>query len=339
MENGTASLEMPPLPPGDCAPRAEKRSDAELLKRFVEQRDETAFAAIVRRHGPMVLGACRRVLHDWHAAEDAFQATFLVLARRARSIARPDLLGNWLYGVAYRTAVRAKANAARRNAYERQAMPMLTAEPTQEVAWREVMAVLDEEMNRLPEKYRAPLVLCYLEGCTNEEAARQLGHPTGSMSGLLSRGRELLRKRLTRRGVLVSAGLLALLLSPGQASAALPQALVESTVRSALIYSAAKAALPAGVTRRAAELANQMLHAMLASWLKRVALVVVTFASMTTAGSVLAYESLATTPPAVSSTTPTTPVDCTTTSSETTPQPSGGPPMDPCRMMKSGFMP
>ena len=148
----------------------------------------------------------------------------------------------------------------------------------------------------------------------------------------------MLRKRLTRRGVLVSAGLLALLLSPGQASAALPQALVESTVRSALIYSAAKAALPAGVTRRAAELANQMLHAMLASWLKRVALVVVTFASMTTAGSVLAYESLATTPPAVSTTTPTT-VDCTTTSSETTPQPSGGPPMDPCRMMKSGFMP
>src|SRR5207249_4451809 len=208
MGNGTISPILRPQRAGmGRAAKEEESRDAQLLKRFAADHDETAFAALVQRHGPMVLGVCRRVLQDAHAAEDAFQATFLVLVRRARSIARPELLGNWLYGVAYRTAVRAKQNAARRNAYERQAMPMLTAEPTQEVARREVMAVLDEEMNRLPEKYRAPLVLCYLEGCTNEEAARQLGHPTGSMSGLLSRGRELLRKRLTRRGVLVSAGL------------------------------------------------------------------------------------------------------------------------------------
>src|SRR5438093_2604153 len=245
MGNGTISPILRPQRAGmGRAAKEEESRDAQLLKRFAAERDERAFAALVQRHGPMVLGVCRRVLQDAHAAEDAFQATFLVLVRRARSIARPELLGNWLYGVAYRTAVRAKQNAARRSAHERQAAPMLAAEPTEEVAWQELKVVLDEELSRLPEKYRSPLVLCYLEGRTNEEAARQLGCPAGSMSGRLAKGRELLRKRLTRRGLLLSAGLLATLLSPPRVSAAVSLALAGSTVQSAVLFAANKAALP-----------------------------------------------------------------------------------------------
>jgi len=301
MGNGTTSPVLRSDQVEDCATRAGECSDAQLLERFAAQRDERAFAALLERHGPMVMGVCRRVLQDYHAAEDAFQATFLVLARRAPAIAQPELLGNWLYGVAYRTAVRAKLNAARRSAYERQAAPMLTAEPTQEVAWREMQAGLDEERNRLPEKYRAPLVLCYLEGRTNEEAARKLGCPTGSMSGRLSRGRELLRKRLTRRGVLLSAGLLAALLSPARASAAVSAVLAESTVQAALIFAAGKVGVTAGIATRVTELANQMLHALWARRLKRAIVVGVVLALMTAAGSVLAYDSFAPSAPTVSS--------------------------------------
>jgi RNA polymerase sigma factor (sigma-70 family) len=169
-----------------------------LVERFVQRQDEEAFAALVRRHGPLVLGVCRRVLHDWDDAQDAFQATFFVLARKAASLAKPEALGNWLYGVAFRTAVKARARAARRREYERQA-GRATANPSSELARRDLWEALDEELSRLPEKYRAPLVRCYLEGKTNEEAARELGCPPGSMSGRLARGRELLRERLTSR--------------------------------------------------------------------------------------------------------------------------------------------
>jgi RNA polymerase sigma factor (sigma-70 family) len=174
-------------------------TDRHLLLRFVRDRDEAAFAVLVKRYGPMVLGVCRRILTQVEEAEDAFQATFLVLLRKASSIGRPELLGNWLYGVAYRIARKARAQRARRAQLERPTPPMTTSDPQLDAAWRELHAALDEELQRLPVKYRAPLILCYLEGLSNKEAARRLGWPTGSISYRLARGRELLRGRLQRR--------------------------------------------------------------------------------------------------------------------------------------------
>ena len=169
-------------------------ADRHLLERFVTARDETAFAALVRRHGPMVLGVCRRLLHDAHEAEDAFQATFLVLVHKARSIGRPESLGPWLHGVAYRTAARAR-QAARRRAREREAAAMPNRDPAVEAMWGELRVLLDEELGRLAQKYRAPLVLFYLDGKTTEEVARQLGCPRGTVLSRLARGRDQPRHR------------------------------------------------------------------------------------------------------------------------------------------------
>src|SRR5262245_43708802 len=136
-------------------------SDAHLLERFVRRRDEDAFATLMERHGPMVLGVCRRVLRDPHDADDVFQATFLVLVRKAASLRRPERLGNWLYGVAYRIALQARAGAARRRARERPVEDMPAVAPVDAKVWDELRPLLDEEINRLPEKYRCPVVLCY----------------------------------------------------------------------------------------------------------------------------------------------------------------------------------
>ena len=170
--------------------------DGDLLERFVRQHEEAAFAVLVQRHGPMVLSVCERVLRHSQDADDAFQVTFIVLAQKAHRLRRPGLLANWLYGVAYRTAMHARQRAARRSEREREAAKLSVPSNDPE---REALAlhrVLDEELHRLPEKYRAPLVLCYLEGKTNKEAARLLGWPSGSMAHRLARGRDLLRKRL-----------------------------------------------------------------------------------------------------------------------------------------------
>jgi RNA polymerase sigma factor (sigma-70 family) len=247
----------------------EEPTDSQLLKRFASQQDEAAFAALVRRHGPMVLAVCRRVLHDPHDAEDAFQATFLVLVRKAQLIARPELLGNWLYGVAYRVAVKARANAARRSEHERRAPAMALVDPMADVTGRELRAVLDVELSHLPEKYRAPLVLCYLEGKTNEQAARLLGWPTGSMSGRLARARELLRKRLVGRGLALSAGVFTLLLSKNTAAAAVPQALLDGTVRGAVLFSRVGPAAAKVVSPSVWSLMNQVLESLRLNSLKR----------------------------------------------------------------------
>src|SRR5262249_18374088 len=158
--------------------------DAELLERFVSRRDESAFAALMARHGPMVFGVCRRVLRHAQDAEDAFQATFLVLVRRAAAIGRRDLLGNWLYGVACRGAGRARQGAARRQAREAADTDRL-AGMAGEAGAPELSGVLHEEVQRLPARYRGPVVLCYLEGRTNEEAARELRWPIGTVKGRL----------------------------------------------------------------------------------------------------------------------------------------------------------
>src|SRR5262245_326915 len=179
-------------------------SDAELLGRFLARQDEAAFEVLVRRHGAMVLGVCRRVLGHAQDAEDAFQATFLVLVRRAAAIRKRDSVGNWLYGVAYRTSLEARAAAARRHATERQVstMPEPAVGPAEPLG--DLRAVLDAELARLPEKYRAALVLCDLQGHARREAARQLGVPEGTLSSRLAAGRRLLADRLARRGISLS---------------------------------------------------------------------------------------------------------------------------------------
>jgi RNA polymerase sigma factor (sigma-70 family) len=240
--------------PGPRTPAGEP-SDRQLLERFTARRDEDAFATLVRRHGPMVLGVCRRVLRNREEAQDAFQVTFLVLARKAGSLEKPELLAHWLYGVAYRTAVRARDRSARRQDRERKAAGMARPDPPppDEI---EALAVLDEELNLLPEAYRILLVLCYLEGKTHQEAARQLGCPPGSMSWRVVQAREELRKRLRRRGLAFAAGPFALLLArEADRTAHLPAGLAEATVRAAVHFARGGAL---GLSADAAVLAEEM---------------------------------------------------------------------------------
>jgi RNA polymerase sigma factor (sigma-70 family) len=219
--------------------------DGDLLERYVRLGDEAAFEALVRQHGAMVLGVCRRVLHNWHDAEEAFQATFLVLARRAASVRPRDRVGNFLYGVAYRTALEARRAGARRRLKEARVVPR-TEEPA-DGPWAELRPVLDLELAGLPEKYRAPVVLCDLEGKTRREAARQLGWREGTLAGRLARARVLLARRLSKHGVAVAGGALAALLCR-QAAAEVPRPLVWSTVKAAARVAAGQAAaLPANL--------------------------------------------------------------------------------------------
>src|SRR5262245_33157695 len=215
-----------------AAGRGPLPSDSDLLQRYLERRDESAFRALVERHGAMVLGVCQAVLRHRHDAEDAFQGAFLVLARKADSIRRPDGLAGWLHGVACRVAHKALANAARRQAREvRATRPAATLAPD-DLTWSEVRAILHAELGALPERFRGPLVLCYLEGLTQDEAAQRLGWTTTTVKGRLQRGRALLRRRLERRGVALTAVLGAAL--TGQSLAApVSAALVETTLRAA----------------------------------------------------------------------------------------------------------
>jgi RNA polymerase sigma factor (sigma-70 family) len=209
-------------------------SDGQLLHRFALHRDEGAFATLVRRHGRLVWGVCRDILHHEHDAEDAFQATFLVLARRAAAIRNAESIGGWLHGVAFRIAVRAKQAAAKRRRRERRAAVPEGAAATPDLAWRELQRLLDEEVVRLPQKYRAPFVLCCLEGRNRGEAAAELGLPTGTVSSRIAYARRLLQVRLARRGVSLSAVLTAFALWRANASAAVPAALARTTVALAL---------------------------------------------------------------------------------------------------------
>src|SRR5262245_14844707 len=183
---------------------AAQLSDGQLLRRFIDGRDEAAFAALVQRHGPLVLSVCRRVLPSAEDAEDAFQATFLVLVRRARSIVRQEAVSSWLHGVARRIAVRARSDMIRRRAREHQVPPPPPPDSLHEIISHDLREMLDEEVLRLPARCREPFVLCYLEGKTNEEAAHLLGCPRGTVQSRLAKARELLRVRLARRGLTLS---------------------------------------------------------------------------------------------------------------------------------------
>jgi RNA polymerase sigma factor (sigma-70 family) len=251
-------------------PPAERRApDREVLQRFAVRGEEAAFAELLRRHGAMVLRVCRRLLRHPQDAEDVFQATFLTLARKARSIHHQESVGAWLHGVAARLALQVRTAAAWRG-HEGRAPEREGADPLAEITLREALVVLDEELARLPEHYRAPLVACYLEGQTRAEAARQLGWPLGTLKRRLGQARDCLSRRLARRGVTLSAALLTLLSAQGAMPAAVPPALASATLRAAVLVAQGKATAGA-VSAPVAALLGQATRAALAGKLKAVA--------------------------------------------------------------------
>jgi RNA polymerase sigma factor (sigma-70 family) len=266
-------------------------TDRQLLARFILHRDEAAFADLVQRHGPMVMGVCRRVLGDWHEAEDAFQATFLVLARKGASVKKPELLANWLYGVAFRTALKARGIMAKRRARVHPLME-LPGSPSGEKGMSELGPILDEELQRLPAKYRTPVVLCYFEGKSHEEIARQLGCPRETVSTRMARARERLRKRLVRRGVTLTSAALAAALSEQAASASVTPALADATVKAAVLFAVAEAAAAGTVSTQVIVLTQGVIKAMMISKLMNAALVVLVLAVIGT-GTGLVWQSVA----------------------------------------------
>jgi RNA polymerase sigma factor (sigma-70 family) len=241
--------------------------DAELLQRFLARRDEEAFAGLVGRHGPLVLGVCRRVLGNVHDAEDAFQATFLVLARRPALLRRPASLAAWLYGIALRVARHMKREASKRRQRTRQVTPAPPTAPP-DPGWQELQTVLDEEVQRLPENNRQPLLLCYFEGLTQEEAAQQLGWPRGTLKRRLERGRELLKGRLTRRGLSLAATLVASWPAGEALAAGVPATLGAATVQAAVPFAVRRTVDAALAAAHVVALAEGVLKTMLIAKLK-----------------------------------------------------------------------
>ncbi len=251
----------------DFSPAGDGMTDGELLARFVRSQDQDALAALVQRHASMVWGVCCRLIRNHHEAEDAFQATFLVLVLKAAGVPRQSI-ANWLYGVARQTAVRLRATAAKRGRRESQVVNM--PEPTMpEVRDADLQRVVDEELSRLPDHYRAVIVLCDLESMTRKEAARQLGMPEGSVASRLARARALLAKRLTHRGFVFFGGSVAPVLSAGSASATVPPDLVAATIQAAGRIAASKAATGV-VSAQVAALTQGMVKAMFATKIKKV---------------------------------------------------------------------
>jgi RND family efflux transporter MFP subunit len=268
---------------GGCGP-----SDAQLLERFVAARDDAAFELLVRRHERLVFGVCRRMLPDFRDAEDAFQAVFLALARKARGIARREALAAWLYRVAFRTAATARAKWARDAVRLR---PLTAAsnksapiEPSQEIS-----ACLDEELRRLPERLRAPTILCYLEGRTVDEAARELGCPRGTVASRLARARARLRWRLTRRGLSVPSVAVAAVIS-AEVSAAETHALVGSAVRVVQWWNAGQGPARDGISARVIALSHEVLRAMSIKKLTNVAVLVIAAAGLLLIGGTLGLQ-------------------------------------------------
>jgi RNA polymerase sigma factor (sigma-70 family) len=262
-------------------------TDGQLLDDYLGHRDEAALAALMHRHGPMVWGVCRRVLHDYHDAEDAFQATFLVFVRKAASIASRELLANWLYGVARQTALKARATATRRKERERQVTKMPEPAAAEQDLWCDLQPLLDEELGRLPDKYRAVLVLCDLQGKTRKEVAHLLGCPEGTVAGRLARARTALAKRLTRRGVSLSVGTLAAVLSQKVASAGVPNSVLSSTIKSANLFAAGRAA--GVVSAKVTALTEGVLKTMLLMNLKTVVAVLLVIAMVSVGAGLIGY--------------------------------------------------
>lgn len=268
-----------------------ERTDGQLLQSFAEQADDLALRTLMRRHGPMVLGVCRRLLADPGAVADAFQATFLVLIRRAGTLDRRGSLGAWLHEVAWRVAIKARSQSARRGEREMQVPDIsfgLAPHPTEATGLREL---LDDELHRLPDKLRAPLILCCLEGKTNQASAQELGLPLRTMNRHLARAKDLLRERLTCRGVVVTGAMFAFLPGGFAGAASVPSALERSTFQAARALWGGETA--AGVVSdQALLLAESALNAMQVARLKTAAswLIAVTLVAVT--GGAVAYYSI-----------------------------------------------
>jgi RNA polymerase sigma factor (sigma-70 family) len=251
-------------------PEGPDLTDGQLLERFVSRRDPAALEALVWRHAPMVWAVCRRVLGNHHDAEDAFQASFLVLVRKAASI-RTNV-GNWLYGVAHQTALKARSTRAKRRGRENPVTQMPEPAATQQDLWTDLQPLLDQELSWLPEKYRTVIVLCELEGNTLKDAARQLGCPEGTVASRLARARTMLAKRLARHGLAVTGGALAAVVSQSAASACVPAAVLTSTIKAVTGVAAGQAASSL-ISAQAAALAEGAMKAMLLNKLKALAAV------------------------------------------------------------------
>jgi RNA polymerase sigma factor (sigma-70 family) len=279
-------------------PAAADLTDGQLLERFCSRREESAFALLLLRHGPMVLAVCRRTLADAADAEDAFQATFLVLARKAAAIRKRQSVASWLHGVAYRIAVKARAHAARRRLWERKAAIRTPAGPLAELAGQELRAVLEEELSRLPEKYRTPVILCDLEGKTHEQAAGELGCPKSSLSSRLVRARGLLQQRVLRRGITLSAGLAGPALIAGTAPAAVPARLTSTALQQALPALSGRAVAAGLLPNRVVALAEGALQALTPTGAKISTALLVAVAAVCLGAGLLGYRSLPARPPA-----------------------------------------
>ncbi len=262
-------------------------TDAQLLERFAASRDEPAFAALMVRHGPMVLGVCRRLLHDADQAEDAFQATFLVLARKAGSIQRQSLLSAWLYGVAYKVAARLRGRTWRRQAREASGADLASVAAAIEPDPSDLPPLLHQEVQRLPDKYRNPIVLCYLEGRTHEEAAVLLRWPLGTVKTRLIKARGLLRSRLTRQGVSASDGMTATALAAKAATAS--ARLTDATIRAATRFAAGDGGVGQLATARAIALSQGVLRTMILTKVKIAAALVLTVTMLGGGTGWLAY--------------------------------------------------
>jgi len=271
-----------------AAAQANGLDDSELLRRFVDQRDETAFAAIVRRHGVLVFGVCRQALKHEQDAEDAFQATFLALAQGAASVRRSESLASWLHGTAYRMSMRAKRDIARRSVHERRATPSEPQEGDTDVSWREVLTALHEEIQRLAEKYRSPFVLHYLESKSCPEVAAALGLKEGTVWSRLAKARTLLQGRLSRRGLELT-GVLAAMVVAWQEAAAVPPLLIVTTARFGAQFAAGGSA--AGATANALSLATGATKTMMLTKTK------ITTAVLLAMGAVAVGASLVANPP------------------------------------------
>ena len=272
----------------------ESLGDGELLGCFLERQEESAFAVLLRRHGPMVLGVCRRILGNVHDAEDAFQATFLILVRKAASVRPREAVGNWLYGVAYRTALEARTRIARRRGREKQMEDLPHPEVQPEEHWPELQPLLDRELHRLSDKYRLPVVLCDVEGRSRKEVARQLAIPEGTLSSRLATARKRLAERLTRHGFVFSGGSLAVLLADNAASAWVPASLSAATTKAAMLVAAGQTAAAAGVVSvTVATLTDGVLKAMLVAKLKTATVVLFGVAALGLGTGGLVYQTRA----------------------------------------------
>jgi RNA polymerase sigma factor (sigma-70 family) len=267
------------------------QTDGDLLERYLTERDEAAFEALLVRHGAMVLGVCRRILRNEADAQDAFQATFVVFLRKASSIQPRAMVGNWLYGVAHRTSLKAKAMNRRRGARE----VCGTAESrddSREQELLELQALLDQELSRLPDRYRAPVILCELEGKSIRETAQRLGCPPGTVASRLARGRDMLARRLARLGLSLPAGALVLALEREAAAAGVPSSLFAATVRSMTALAAGQTATAAVISTKALTLAEGVMKTMLLTKMKLVVLSLTVCALLGTAGTQAVFHAM-----------------------------------------------